>query len=67
MVECEGFHKYSIEELREIINTATKELLKKEWEDIAKEVISRDLVNKEKLSNDEECYVNWIHDRIIDR
>lgn len=36
MVECEGFHKYSIEELREIINTATKELLKKEWEDIAK-------------------------------
>lgn len=55
MVECEGFHKYSIEELREIINTATKELLKKEWEDIAKEVISRDLVNKEKLSKWEEC------------
>ena len=55
MVECEGFHKYSVEELREIINTATKELLKKEWEDIAKEVISRDLVNKEKLSKGEEC------------
>lgn len=59
MVECEGFHKYSIEELREIINTATKELLKKEWEDIAKEVISRDSVKvtflKEKLSKEEEC------------
>lgn len=58
MVECEGFHKYSVEELREIINTATKELLKKEWEYIAKEVISRDSVNvifKEKSSKEEEC------------
>ena len=65
MVECEGFHKYSVEELREIINTATKELLKKEWEDIAKEVISRDLVNKEKLSRGKN--VSGIHDRIIYR
>ena len=57
MVECEGFHKYSVEELRDIINTATKELLKKEWEYIAKEVISRDSVTylKEKLSKGEEC------------
>lgn len=57
MVVCEGFHKYSIEELREIINTATKELLKKEWEYIAKEVISRDSVTylKEKSSKEEEC------------
>lgn len=59
MVECEGFHKYSVEELREIINAATKELLKKEWEDIAKEVISRDSVKvtylKEKSSKEEEC------------
>lgn len=56
MVECEGFHKYSIEELREIINVATKELLKQEWEEIAKEVISRDLATyQEKLSKEEEC------------
>ena len=57
MVECEGFHKYSIEELREIINAATKELLKQEWEEIAREVISRDSATylKEKLSKEEEC------------